>query len=450
VRLVLVALVVLGLGVARPARAWSNHALCTWPALAALPEIANAPPVAAERLEDFLAAEAPALVRLLDDDERWAREHVPTYPPRPDALAFRVDGREPPAELRRRFLGALRLNPQARLTLFVQLPPGASAAGHPTLPEREVTTLQHSETTRANIFLALRPGERVAVTDVVASATDEPDYGLDVGLFEDNGTEWGRVYGFGRQPFGYNPRIEFSSQGPLHVGFFHEQAIVYKAAPFLQRTWPEWRIHLWKALALHAFRGGHPYWGWRFAGWGLHYVQDLTQPYHARVLPGVSLASMLWISALDLLGMHQPKLDAQTLVTNRHLALENFQLRRLRRAWLSGTRDDAVLRALADTRADREVAYDDAAPRAVVSARAAAQADALDAALEAALPARFTNDPHYDFGVTETNVDLDAVVARAAPESRVAMQALLERLLAELGRESRAYARAVIGAARAP
>jgi hypothetical protein len=347
-------------------------------------------------------------------------------------------------------LGALRINPEARLTLFAQLRPGAPAAGRPTLAEREVTTLLHSESTHADTFVALRPGERVAVLEVLASATDEPDYGLDVGLFEDNGSAWGRLYGLGRQPFGYNPRIEFSSQGPLHVGFFHEHAIVYKAAPFLMRTWPEWRIHLWKALALHAFRSGHPYWGWRFAGWGLHYVQDLTQPYHARVLPGVSLARMLWISALDQLGMHQAKLDAQTLVTNRHLALENFQLRRLRRAWLSGSADDPVLRALGDTRADTEVAYDDAAPRAVVSARAAMQADALDAALERALPVRYTNDPHYDFGVTETDVDLDAVVAAAAPESRAAMQALLERLLAELGRESRAYVRAITSAARAP
>jgi len=34
-----------------PAAAWSNHALCTWPALAALREVADAPPVAAETLE---------------------------------------------------------------------------------------------------------------------------------------------------------------------------------------------------------------------------------------------------------------------------------------------------------------------------------------------------------------------------------------------------------------
>jgi hypothetical protein len=434
---------------AGPAHAWSNHALCTWPALAPLPEVAQAAPVAAERLEDFLAAEAGALVRVLEDEEQWSRANVPTYPPRPDVLAFRAEGADPP-ELRRRFLAALRINPESRLTLFVQLKPGESAAGRPTLPDTQVTTLKRSDTTRSNTFLALRPGEPVAVADVLAAASDEPDHGLDVGLFEDNGTAYGRQYGFGKQPFGYNPQIEFSSQGPFHLGFFHESWIVYKAAPFLLRTWPEYRIHLYTALARHALRTGHPYWGWRFAGWALHYVQDLAQPYHARVLPGVGVPTMLWINALDLAGLHTRKDHAVALVTNRHLALENYQLHRVRSAWLRHDDDDAALRALRDTRRDAERTWSDAAPRTVVTAIAAAQADALDAALEAALPARYIADPAYVFGTTEPDVDLYRVVSRAGASEQAAMTAMLERLLGDMGRHSRAYVRAVAGSARQP
>jgi hypothetical protein len=448
-RLVALAALTLALVATPPVRAWSNHALCTWPALAPLPEVARASPVAAERLEDFLAAEAVALVRVLDDEQRWARANVPTYPPRPDALAFRAEGADP-VELRRRFLAALRINPESHLTLFVQLKPGEAAGGRQTLPDTQVTTLKRSDTTHANTFLALRPGDPVAVADVLAAASDEPDHGLDVGLFEDNGTAYGRQYAFGKQPFGYNPQIEFSSQGPFHLGFFHESAIVYKAAPFLLRTWPEYRIHLYTALARHALRSGHPYWGWRFAGWALHYVQDLAQPYHARVLPGVGVPTMLWINTLDLIGLHTRKENAVALVTNRHLALENYQLHRVRSAWLRHDDDDAALRALRDTRRDAESTWSDAAPRAVVTAVAAAQADALDAALEGALPPRYIADPTYVFGTTEPDVDLYRVVTRAGPAEQAAMTTMLERLLGDFGRHTRAYVRAVAGSARQP
>ena len=430
------------------AAAWSNHALCTWPALSVLPLVTEAAPLKVERLEDFLGAEAVTLVGLLEQEEQWARNHVPAYPARPDALAFRADGAAP-AELRRRFLAALRINPESRLTLFLQLPPGQPLGGRPVLPEAEVTTLQRSETTRANTFLALQPGQLVSALDVIATASDEPDHGLDVGLWEDSGTAYGRVYGFGRQPFGANPKIEFSSQGPLHVGFFHESAIVYKAAPFLRRTYPEYRIHLWQALARHAFASGHRYWGWRFAGWALHYVQDLTQPYHARVLPGWSVASMLWINSLDLLGMHTGKEQAVTFVTNRHLALENYQLLRVRAAYLRGDPDDAPLAALKDTTRDAGAsAYTDASPREVVAKQSSAYADALDATLEHWLPARYISDPSYTFGETEPGVDLYAVVARRAAAAQAAMTQALVQLLGNFGAQTRSFVRSLPPTAR--
>lgn len=428
---------------AGPAVAWNNHALCTWPALAVLPQVARAPPVVAERLEDFLAAEAAALVRILEDEEQWARRQVPVYPPRPSALAFRAEGAAP-AELRRRFLAAVRINPQSRLTLFLQAPPGQARDARPVISESEVATLKRNETIHTTIYLALRAGESVPVIDVIATASDEPDHGLDVGLWEDSGTPYGRAYGFGKQPFGVNPAIEFASQGPLHIGYFHEAAIVYKAAPFLRRTYAEYRIHLWQALAVHALRSGHPYWGWRFAGWALHYIQDLTQPYHTRVLPGVSVAGMLWINTLDLAGLHRRKEDAIAFVTNRHLALENYQLHRVRSAWLRHDFDDPPMRALRDTSRDAATAaYTDASPREVISRQSNAYADALDATLEAHLPRKYTSDPAYVFGETEAGVDLLAVVARSGPAAQAAMTDALVRLLGNFGTHTRSFVRAL-------
>jgi len=165
-----------------PVLAWSNHALCTWPALAALPRIADAAPVPVERLEDFLTAEGPALAQLLDTEERWARDHVPTYPARPDALAFRYDTAAP-AEARRRFLAALRINPAVPLSLYVQVRPGEAPGPRRVLAEAEVTTLKRSETTRESTLVAsavdIRPcsGRRRRSATTRASSRRRPTGG---------------------------------------------------------------------------------------------------------------------------------------------------------------------------------------------------------------------------------------------------------------------------------
>ena len=423
-----------------PAAAWSNHALCTWPALSVVPEVAQAAPVKVESFDAFLAAEAGPLAALLAREEAWARAHVPAYPPRPDALAFKPAGVSA-AELRGRFLAALRINPDSRLSLFVQVFPGRDLAGRERMPESEMTTLQRNATTRSNTYARLHEGELAAVLDVVATASDEPDHGLDVGLFEDNGTAAGKRYGFGRQPFGFNPKIEFASQGPFHVGFFHESPILYKAAPFLLRTFAEYRIHLWQALSVHAMQSGHPYWGWRFAGWALHYIQDLTQPYHASVLPGVGVPPMLWINTLDLIGLHGGKERAVTLVTNRHLAIENFQRQRVRTAWLTADRSDPAWRALIDVAHDGAAVYDDATPRAVITVQSRALADAVDEALARHLPPRYTSEPSYLFGETDPGVDLERVSKSLSPEAQAALNGALAELLGNFGRQTRAFVR---------
>jgi hypothetical protein len=430
------ALLLLGLLGAPAAQAWSNHTLGTREALSVLP--AAREPVTVESLESYLRSQATALEALLDEEERWARRDLPGYPARPEALAFRAGGG---AEgMRARFLAALRVNPEARLRLCVQAAPGEPETSAPRLAWSEVTLLHGGEVTR-NTYLALAEGEPVAALEVVATAADEPDYGLDLGLWEDNGTAWGGQYGFGRQPFG-NPALEFSSQAPFHMGFFHESAIVYAAAPFLRRTLPEHRIHLYRALARQAFGSGHRYWGWRFTGWALHYLQDLTQPYHARVLPGVSLARMLWVNTLDLVGVHRPKAEAVTLVSNRHLALENYQVRRMRAALEADRRDDALLRALrGEARAEEPPvpSASERAPRDLVAREAASSADATDRAVTRALPAHYTSDPGFTYDDARDPADLFAAADAAPPEARQALERSVADLLARFGAHTRSF-----------
>jgi hypothetical protein len=431
-----------------PAAAWSNHTLAAWPALAAMPEIKAAPAIKVETLESFLAAEAPGLEQLLRREETWARAHVPLYPPRPDALAFRAGGT--PAELRQRFIAAVRINPEMKLKLFLQARPGEDVSGKATLPWTEVTTRRRASTAQESVFLQLREGDRVAPLEVIATATDEPDYGMDIGLWEDNGTPYGKIYAFGKQPFG-NPALEFASQAPFHMGFFHEAPILYKAAPFLRRTYPEYRIHLWQSLAVYAVQTGHPYWGWRFAGWALHYIEDLTQPYHATVLPGVGVPRLLWINTVDLLGWHQPKKDAITLVSNRHLALENYAYHRLRAAYIHHDAGGALIRALEDSSADAGLAaFSAKTAREVISRQSNALAAATDRVLEQSLPPKYVSDPDYILGETEPELDLYALLGRSPPPAREAMTSMVAGLLGNFGVYTRLFVRSVLVRSQTP
>jgi len=428
-----------------PAGAWVDHTLGAWPALAAMSEMQAAPMVEVETLDAFLEAEQRGLAQLLRREEAWARANVPLYPPRPDALAFQPGGAS--AELRQRFVAALRINPEMKLRLFLQARPGDAPSPKPTLPWTEVTTRRRANAAQEATYLQLNAEDRVAPLEVIATATDEPDYGMDIGLWEDNGTAYGKVYGFGKQPFG-NPALEFASQAPFHMGFFHEAQIVYKAAGFLRRTYPEYRVHLWRSLAAYALRTGHPYWGWRFAGWALHYIEDLTQPYHATVLPGVSVPRLLWINTADLLGWHQPKKDAIILVSNRHLALENYQYHRMRNAYLRHDDGDALIRAAADRSSDAgRIAYADDAAREVISKEANALAGATDKVLEQNIPPRYVSDPEYVLGETDPALDLYRTLDDSPPAARAAMSALTAGLLRNFGAQTRAFVRSLLAQA---
>ena len=426
--------------------AWSNHTLCSYPALEVMPQVRDASPITAESLESFVAAEQRGLVVVLRGEEIWARGHVPRYPRLPDPLVFRDDGSA--GHLRARFLAALRINPRLPLTLFIQPRLGADLGERTLITPDHVTFLKSLDFDQP--FVEIPEGGLVSALDVVATASDEPDYGMDVGLWEDSGTSFGREYGMGRQPFG-NPRLEFSSQAPFHMGFFHEPRVIRLVAGSLGRTYPEYRIHLFMSLARFAFETGHGYWGWRFSGWALHYVQDLTQPYHARALPGVSTLRLLWARGLAAVGSHRRESELLELVTNRHLALEDYQKRRLQSASAARRPLDPVLKALSDATGDgRYGSFSPRYVRDVLTAESARRADSTGETLQRWLPARMVKDPSYAFGETEPGVDVQAAVESAGPEARTAMDGMLCRLLRSFGAHSRNCLRAVLGRASAP
>ena len=278
---------------------WSEHPLISYSVLKSIPEIQQAPEVEVRSLLTFLLQEEQALVELLAVQEAYSRANIQGYAPRPDNLEFKATGNANDIVLR--FLKAIRLNPNSRMALYLHLPPGVDKGGRQPIDPLLLTTLSSPTDMLRATYVSLVEGEMVAPLLVLSSATNEPDYGLDLGLFEDNNTWWGDLYGFGDQTFG-NPNLEYGSQAPFHMGFYHESGLVFAAAPFLRRTFVEYRIHLFQTLSEFAFSRNQKYWGYRFMGYAMHYIGDLSVPYHASVLPGVSALRMIWINLKAMLG----------------------------------------------------------------------------------------------------------------------------------------------------
>jgi len=401
--------------------AWSEHPLIAYPVLKTIPEITQAPEVQVISLQRFLLEEELGLERLLADQETFARNNIQGYAPRPDGLAFAATGNA--EDIVQRFLKAIRVNPNARMELYLHVPPGTDGGNRPPVDPHVLTTLSNPTDMLRATYLGLQEGEMAPPLLVISSATNEPDYGLDLGLFEDNNTWWGDLYGFGTQTFG-NPNLEYGTQAPFHMGFYHESGLVFAAAPFLRRTFVEYRIHLYQTLAEYAFNNQQPYWGYRFMGWALHYIGDLSVPYHASVLPGVSALRMIWINLKAMLGFPRSRDNAVQLVSNRHAVYEQFQYLVLRKAFEEGNVNHPFLKALA-TPTDM-IAYAMDFPRQVVAKEAFEMGRKTSRGMRRNFPEKLISDPTFEaVGSPEMDNLLDFMTAEKGPESITAMTGLI-------------------------
>ncbi len=406
------------------ALAWSNHSLGSQLALQAVPELQRT--LRYEPLEAFLDAQAPAIEQLLDLQETFARAHFADYPARPDALRFSA-ATTTAADRRSAFLQALRVNPQIRLAGFVQQLPGQADDGRPRLAAEQVLVFRKIGPWSHWRYLALQPGEAVSAVQVVSSAADEPDYGHDINLFSDNPGEVGAHYNFGAQPFG-DARFEYSSQAPFHIGYYHEPELVLQAAPYLRRTLPHWRIYQYTSLARLALESGHDYWGYRFLGWALHYMQDLTQPYHGKTVPGVATAELMLIALKAASGYPEDRLATIARVADRHTAIEEYQLERMQQL-MDEQAASPLLQAYTQNPQDSYPAYSVDYAQQVVAAESYASADAFDELIGQWLARKPSAAPGFSGGNQLAQAEADP---------------LLEQLLVELFKRFGAHTRNVV------
>ena len=404
---------------------WSDHSSLVWPLLREQPQLVEQR-VGAEPLADFVRAERVGIAKTLAQVEAWAVDTIEHYPPTPEGLLWQA-GNEPTVD---RFLAAIRVNPLLPYGLFVDVSPERTMPDGDALDWSALSFLGGGSAQAPARYWPLQAGEPVSIAEVVSGASDEPDFGMDIGLFEDNGTEFGERYGFGKQPFG-NPNLDYGSQAPFHMGFYHLDWLTRTAQPDLLRTYPLWRIALFGELAELAFTTGHDYWGWRFLGWGLHYVGDLTQPYHAIPLPGVGTVDALWSVIRGKTG------ELVQLVSNRHGVIESYQYQRLTRALDAGEWRAPLLRAVSDHGNLEPLTY--TAFVMNLTADSVAAADAFDAAIAQHVPARFVSDPTFEWTGSGYEADIISLVREQMGDD--AIEQMDETVIAQLKRFSRVASR---------
>ena len=132
-------------------------------------------------------------------------------------------------------------------------------------------------------------GWRVKASDILIKYSDEPDWDLDTNL------ELNKIQA-----------LTGGSQGYRHM-YFSVFGGLLKAGVAPQRA-----NHFFEMSKI-AFKKGDDYWGFRFAARAIHYLEDLSQPYHTYPVPlGVLFKKFFNIKKLTV------------LVTNAHYGYEDF------------------------------------------------------------------------------------------------------------------------------
>lgn len=314
------------------AAAWEDHALLTRQVLdswmnqdAAAGSYFNQS-VQSESLKSFLLATRTTLPAKMKELESWAEKHEPGYQPLPAHLLYDPERTDCAEALETCFKKALRINLDVPLRPLVYDPAGyyESMPGfRRILDAREVMPVYLADHEWNGHFVNVPDHGLLRLADVITTGSIQPDFGLDVYLYENNPSSFGKLYGFGNQPFG-TPGIPYGSQGFFHMSSYQESKLVFLLMPALRHTYPEYRAATYLALSRVAAETSHPYWAATFLGWGLHYIQDMTQPFHSSLTRGLTYSSVLTALVSKLTGNDKAFSDLTAIQANRHILLENM------------------------------------------------------------------------------------------------------------------------------
>ncbi len=273
------------------ARSWNTHALLTRAALKSVVEPRLDTPVEIVGIDEFLSRANSEFTEIINE-YNWrislrAGTHLPSRPRESN-----------------HFLKALKLNPlfEIHYVRVISLDEVSPESFHD--PSRKGPP--------GGMYISSGTGERIAGREILITFSDEPDWGMDQDLYPIS------EYGYGPAPFG--KETGKSSQAPFHMAFLHENFILTRIVPDLRRSFMEERIRVFFTLAWAAFSHGVEYWGWRFTAWAMHYLQDLTQPYHSTPFPPpLAPLTKRLVTSRDPKGFIQKQTN---YLKNRHILFE--------------------------------------------------------------------------------------------------------------------------------
>ena len=387
---------------AAPARsfAWGLHDLVTEAALSPVNSPNLSEVIQTENLDRFVATQAVPLAKLFESYYGWLEKKGSKRFKRHVFDAAHAG----PAE----FLASARFNPHTRFYTVCRLVPGEK----PQHPLILLTTLSPYERLEKHYDYTFedRSGSTMTAREILRTASDEPDWWIDGHLWEVS------AYGYGIPPYGKSGSN--SNDGAFHSKFGHEPWLIRKLAPEVQDGMADERVELMLRLSRLAFESGHRYWGYRFAAWGMHYLEDMSQPYHSRAVPGKGL----WFYLRFAFSSEKARIKNETtqLVMNRHYLYEDFVKTLLQGTFVAPSQNGDVLagalRHGSSVWMDLIHKSDSRSLFERVSSASAAMADDLDAAVVKAYGPRMTEDPSYD-EEKDPQYDSQAIFERAsAPE----------------------------------
>lgn len=361
----------------RDAGAWALHYLVTdraleHPSMKDLDER-----VAVEPLDAFLAAEKVSVAKLFEDFYAWLGARGSTR--------FKAQEFDVTKPVTTEFVRVARLNPATRIHLVHRTLPGRPAEGEIL----DLKTLAPDADVKAPFFTQAedRAGKTMPARAVVATFSDEPDWQMDFKLWDI------KEYGYGKMPYG-GEKGE-ANKAAFHMLFRHENLVVRTFAGEILEGMVLDRIELFTRLSKLAFATGHRYWGFRFAAWAIHYLQDIGQPYHAKAVPyGDWLYYLKFIVSFD---KARIKKETSQLVKNRHFGYEEFVAYGLQQSYVE---DHSLYKRLAGYLSEGDAAFAGiTSPEALLYAVgdfSAGHAGKIDAAVTKVYGHRKTEDPTYD------------------------------------------------------
>lgn len=166
----------------------------------------------------------------------------------------------------------------------------------------------------------LKSEHALTMRELLRLGAEDPDHGMDSELNDSADPNNDRNYMGG-------------TSGPSSQGFRHQY-------------WPGWnwrkpiatfqiptramgqapdRIDLLASEARERFRQGDLVWGTRLLGWTLHYIQDLTQPFHTAEVPTLRIVPWKSLLVWPPAAMYPSLKDEATrVITNYHWAYEGY------------------------------------------------------------------------------------------------------------------------------